>query len=77
MHRWVRLREHVYVCRICGTGRVNAEAPGGWATTYHTPDGRSSVELHVPPCRPGQKTSAVLHKYAELIASGGVPKHAD
>lgn len=76
-HRWVRLREHVYVCKRCGTGKVNAEKePGWWVTTYHCPNGFSAESRVVPPCEPGPKTVAALAKYADVIAAGGVPKEA-
>jgi len=68
-HRWVKLREHVYLCRECGTGRVNAQTRGGeWFTTFHRPDGSSIVDSHVPPCEPGPRTPAVLRKYESAIA---------
>lgn len=68
-HRWLKLRLHVYICRKCGTGRVNAQVAGGWRTTYHRPDGTSEVLSHVPPCERGPKTDAALAKYATELAA--------
>lgn len=72
--RWIRLREHFYICRHCGTGKENIELGGTWGTVYHTPDGVSRTWRFTPPCQPGPRTAAALAKYAELIAAGGVPK---
>lgn len=68
-HRWLKLRLHTYICRKCGTGRVNALVSGGWQTTYHRPDGTSEVLSHVPPCERGPKTDAALAKYATELAA--------
>lgn len=83
-HRWVKLRLHVYVCRVCGCGRVNGEDRfGGWFTTFHLPDGTSRIDIHVPPCEEGARTSAVLMKYEAAIAAApptrkhGVSNDAD
>lgn len=67
-HKWVKVRIHVYVCRDCGTGRVNAQDARGWFTTFHRPDGRAIVDTHVPACEPGPRTPRVLAKYASAIA---------
>lgn len=67
-HRWVKLRIHVYVCRDCGTGKVNAQTLSGqWYATFHTPDGESSVRTYVPACLPGPRTARVLAKYADAL----------
>lgn len=64
-HRWVKLRLHVYICRKCGCGKVNAQGPGGdWFATYHRPDGTSVVTSRVPPCATGPRSSAYLAKHA-------------
>lgn len=73
-HRWVRLREHVYICRVCGCGKVNEMIGNQWQTTYHRPDGTSVVASTVPVCLTGPITLAAVGKYADLIAAGGVPK---
>jgi hypothetical protein len=77
-HRWVKLRLHVYVCRVCGCGRVNAEDRfGGWFTTFHLPDGTSRVDVHVPGCEVGERTAAVLKKHESAIACAPATfKHA-
>lgn len=74
-HKWVRLREHVYICRQCGCGKVNVqhETPSHsgravWETTYHTPDGRSQVLARTPECAVGPRTAAYLDKHAVAIA---------
>ena len=68
-HRWVKVREHVYICRKCGCGRVNTQTSRGeWFTTFHRPDGRSVVDSHVPLCQPGPRTAAALRKYEAAIA---------
>lgn len=67
-HRWVKLRLHVYICRKCGCGKVNAQdARGGWFATFHLPDGRSIAPSHVPPCEVGPRTPAYLAKYSEVL----------
>lgn len=66
-HRWTKLREHVYICRTCGMGRVNAEAHGWWKTTWHKPDGTHIVDTHTPPCAVGPFTEKYLAKYQEQI----------
>jgi len=69
-HRWVKVRIHVYVCRQCGCGRVNAQRKNGeWFTTFHRPDGTSEVLMHVPSCEPGPKTAAYLKRYELAILS--------
>lgn len=69
-HKWIKLRLHVYICRQCGTGKVNAEnGPGNWEATYHQPDGTSAVYAHVPPCAAGRLTERYLAKYAPDIAA--------
>lgn len=71
-HSWVKLREHVYLCRTCGMGRVNAQRRSGeWFTTFHKPDGRSVVAIHVPPCAPGRTTTKRLEHYRAQIAAAG------
>ena len=69
-HKWVRLREHVYICRTCGCGKVNTltGTPSFWETTYHTPDGQSRVLSHTPACALGPKSEAYLAKHALDIA---------
>jgi hypothetical protein len=68
-HRWVKLREHVYICRKCGTGKVNAQdGDGRWFATFNRPDGRSIVAARVPACEVGPRTAAHLAKHAEALA---------
>lgn len=68
-HKWVKVRLHVYICRQCGCGSVNAQgAKGEWFTTYHKPDGSSEVARHVPACEPGAFTAAYLKRYESAIA---------
>jgi hypothetical protein len=71
-HRWVKLRLHVYICRQCGCGKVNAntreDETGDWFTTYYTPDGRAVRAQHTPPCIIGPKTPQYLAKYADALA---------
>lgn len=67
-HRWVKLRLHTYVCRLCGTGRVNSHDETGWCATWHRPDGADVVGGPTPPCTPGPRTAAVLTEYALEIA---------
>lgn len=73
-HKWVRLREHIYICRTCGAGKAHAQVNGQWETTFHTPDGWSSPRRYTPACEVGEHTPAYLAKYAADIAAGGVPK---
>jgi hypothetical protein len=68
-HRWVKLRVHVYICRKCGTGKVNApDAQGNWFATFHRPDGTSLRSAHVPVCEVGPYTERYLAKHADAIA---------
>lgn len=67
-HRWVKVRIHVYVCRRCGAGKVNAQDAGGWFATFHMPTGRSARSAHVPACQVGPLTEKYLAKYAALLA---------
>lgn len=67
-HRWVRLRAHTRMCRVCGMGKVDAQdTRGRWTSTYHLPDGRSITASLVPPCQPGPHTDAALRKYADAL----------
>ena len=77
-HKWVKLRLHVYICKVCGMGRVNHEDSGDWRTTYHHPDaaGTSRVQSHVPPCIVGPRTLKYLSKYAQEIAEWKGYRHA-
>lgn len=66
-HTWLKLRLHVYICRACGTGKVNARRSGAWETTYHRPDGTSVVSAHVPACEVGPLTKKYLANYSAQI----------
>lgn len=68
-HKWVKVRLHVYICRQCGCGSVNAQdGHADWFTTYHKPDGTSEVARHVPACEPGAFTAAYIKRYESAIA---------
>jgi hypothetical protein len=69
-HRWCKLRVHVYICRKCGAGKVNAQDPktGEWFATFHLPDGRSVRATHVPACEVGPLTDKFLGKYVDALA---------
>ncbi len=68
-HRWVKLRLHVYICRRCGAGKVNAQDAGGrWRATFHLPSGRSVTVGHVPRCVVGPLTEKYLGKYRATLA---------
>ncbi len=63
-HRWVKVRLHVYICRQCGCGRVNARNHRGeWFTMFHRPDGTSTIDVHVPACAAGPRTGAYLRHH--------------
>jgi hypothetical protein len=66
-HRWVKLRLHVYICRKCGTGKVNSQRAGEWITTFHCPEGTSITSAHVPPCAVGPFTKKYLAAYSDAI----------
>ncbi len=66
-HRWTKLREHVHVCRVCGTGRVNSHDESGWIAMWHRPDGSSVVGGPTPACAVGPRTSAALAKHGPTI----------
>jgi hypothetical protein len=73
-HRWVKIRTHVYVCRVCGTARTNSHDENGWFATWHRPDGSELVGGRTPACTPGPRTGLVLEKYAvEIAAAVGDP----
>lgn len=62
-HRWVHPKPHVYVCRRCGTGKVNTQGEDGrWRATFYGPDGTQTRGL-TPPCVAGPRTDAHLAKY--------------
>jgi hypothetical protein len=68
-HSWVKLKPHVYICRRCGSGRVNAQQSSGeWFTTWHRSNGESVVDVHVPPCEVGRETTRRLERYASALA---------
>ena len=55
-HSWVKVKLHNYVCRKCGTRKVNVPKGGGWAAEWHRPDG-SVLELPLSPkCEVGPQT---------------------
>jgi hypothetical protein len=63
-HRWDKLRIHVYMCRVCGTGRKNEQRPNGqWFTRFYLPSGARVVGGAVPPCKPGRDTAKRLAHY--------------
>lgn len=66
-HKWQKLRIHVYICLMCGTGKVNALQRGQWVTTFHRPDGTSVVGRHTPACEVGPKTQQYLAAYSDVI----------
>jgi hypothetical protein len=69
-HRWVKLRLHVYVCRVCGMGRENSQRDNGqWFITWHRPDGVSLQAVRTPRCELGALTDKRLKHYATAIAS--------
>lgn len=66
-HKWVKLREHTYICTVCGCGRENVQRSGGWATKFHLPDGRSIFMTKRPACVVGPRTDEYLGKYWPAI----------
>lgn len=69
-HSWVKLRIHVYICRKCGLGKVNAQRTSGeWFVTWHEPSGMSHTVKATPPCQRGSLTSQYLKKYEAAIAA--------
>lgn len=67
-HKWVKLRLHVYICRVCGTGKVNEQIGVNWQTRYHRPNGESVVSQRTPACEIGPRTGDYLAKHAAAIA---------
>lgn len=68
-HVWVKLRVHVYICRNCGLGKVNAQRENGeWFVTWHEPRGVSHTVARTPPCIVGPLTEKYLKKYEAAIA---------
>lgn len=68
-HSWVKLRLHVYICRTCGLGKVNAQrANGKWFVTWHEPTGVSHTAAATPPCAVGPLTEKYLKKYESALA---------
>lgn len=71
-HSWVKLRVHVYICRKCGAGKVNAQrASGQWFVTWHLRTGESHDVPATPPCQVGPYTEKFLKKYEAAIACAG------
>jgi hypothetical protein len=68
-HRWLKLRIHCYICRKCGTGKVNARGEDGWFATFYCGNGTTVLGPHVPPCEVGPKTEAYLGKYAKELSA--------
>lgn len=67
-HSWLKLRIHVYICRRCGCGKVNAQREGGaWFATFHLPTGASVESRTVPACEVGPMTAAALGKHRDAI----------
>jgi hypothetical protein len=75
-HKWIKLRIHVYLCKVCGMGRVNSDQDGYWRTTYHYPTGISKIETRVPPCEIGEHTARYLAKYHKQITEWKGHRHA-
>ncbi len=75
-HKWLKLRVHVYICRKCGTGKVNALRGGQWQTTFHRPTGESVVSQHVPACEVGRLTAKYLAAYSDAIWVADHPEPA-
>lgn len=75
-HRWSKLRAHVYICRTCGTGRVNSRDETGWLATWHRPDGSSILGGPTPGCVVGPRTEAALAKYATVLALAEIGERA-
>ena len=73
-HSWVRVKVHVYVCCVCGTGKVNARDEAGWAATFHRPDG-AEVIGSTPPCTVGPRTAAALTKYSVEISAADFERY--
>jgi predicted molibdopterin-dependent oxidoreductase YjgC len=64
-HRWVRLREHCYMCMKCGTGYRNEhQTRGDWIRRWFPADGGYIIAAHTPPCSRGRFTVDRLDKYA-------------
>lgn len=60
-HSWHHFAEHRYVCRRCGTGKVNERRSDGWVVVFYRPDAAGTrVERDTPPCEPGPRTDRYL-----------------
>lgn len=67
-HRWVKLKEHKYLCSKCGTGKTNEElGPSYWQQRYALPNGKEIVSRHVPPCEPGPETDKRIEQFRARI----------
>lgn len=74
-HSWVRVKVHCYVCRTCGTCKVNAQRDNGdWFVTWHLPTGESHDVPATPPCQVAALTPKRLKHYESAIAVGGLVK---
>jgi hypothetical protein len=72
-HKWIKLKVHVYLCRVCGLVKEHREDEG-WRTKYHLPDGTAHYFDSTPPCVNGEKTDERLKKYEIEIRVHNDPK---
>lgn len=64
-HSWLKVKLHIYICRKCGSKKVNVEkSPNNWVAEWHTPDGDVIELRHAPPCAAGPLTAERLQLLA-------------
>jgi rubredoxin len=72
-HSWVRIREHNYMCKKCGMGKINIQVGDKeWEQNYLFPDGTEGRRSRVPPCAPGVFTESRVARLAALPTTDGL-----
>jgi Zn finger protein HypA/HybF involved in hydrogenase expression len=72
-HSWVRIREHNYMCKKCGMGKINIQVGDKeWEQNYLFPDGTEGRRSRVPPCAPGVFTESRVARLEALPTTDGL-----
>lgn len=72
-HRWLKLKEHWYVCLDCGTLKENRKQGGEWVQWFTRPyEGKPFASRFVPPCEVGPLTAQLLAQANEIANEGSV-----
>ena len=72
-HSWVRIREHNYMCKRCGMGKINIQTgEKSWEQNYLFPDGTEGRRERVPPCEDGEFTASRTEQLAAMATTDGL-----